>query len=92
MNITVTLQLDEKLVDSAQNYAVQQGQSLSQLLENHLTTLVTQSTKLNTTKPSPIPTTGQNLLRFAGCIGSSDLALMTQAIAEECEKVDMNEW
>ena len=33
-----------------------------------------------------------NLSRFAGCIKNDDLALMTQAIDQECEKVDINEW
>lgn len=34
----------------------------------------------------------QNLLRFAGSIDQADLALMQQAIADGCEKIDGNEW
>jgi hypothetical protein len=30
----------------------------------------------------------QNLLRFAGSIDQADLALMQQAIADECEKMN----
>ncbi|MBE9142363.1 hypothetical protein [Planktothrix mougeotii] len=37
-------------------------------------------------------TTGQQLLRFAGCISSDDLQLMRQAIEQDCERVDINEW
>jgi predicted HicB family RNase H-like nuclease len=37
MTATITLQLDEKLIDSVQNYAIQHGQSLSELIENYLT-------------------------------------------------------
>ena len=37
-------------------------------------------------------TESHNLSRFAGCIKNDDLALMTQAIDQECEKVDINEW
>lgn len=35
---------------------------------------------------------GRDLLRFAGTICAEDLAAMTQAIEEGCEKVDLNEW
>lgn len=37
-------------------------------------------------------TGNHNLSFFAGCIESDDLVLMTQAIEQECEKVDINEW
>jgi predicted HicB family RNase H-like nuclease len=42
MTTTVTLQLDEKLMDSVQNYALQHGQSLSELIENYLKNLASQ--------------------------------------------------
>jgi hypothetical protein len=32
------------------------------------------------------------LQKFAGCIEKSDLQLMKDAIARDCEKVDYNEW
>ena len=35
---------------------------------------------------------GKQLLPFAGTIAQDDLALMRQAIGEECERVDLNEW
>ena len=35
---------------------------------------------------------GKSLLKFAGAIPPEDLALMSQAIEEDCEQVDMNEW
>jgi len=34
----------------------------------------------------------RNLLRFAGSIDQTDLALMQQAIVNGCEKIDDNEW
>jgi hypothetical protein len=34
----------------------------------------------------------KNLLKFAGCIPSSDLALMQKSIEEDCNKIDEDEW
>lgn len=34
----------------------------------------------------------QQLLRFAGTIPIDDLQLMQEAIEENCEQVDLNEW
>jgi len=35
---------------------------------------------------------GKRLLQFAGAISADDLELMRQAIEDECERVDLNEW
>ena len=35
---------------------------------------------------------GKSLLRFEGSISGDDLQLMSKAIEEGCEKVDINEW
>jgi hypothetical protein len=35
---------------------------------------------------------GKSLLRFGGSISKEDLLLMSKAIEEGCEKVDINEW
>lgn len=35
---------------------------------------------------------GKSLLRFEGSISADDLQLMSKAIEEGCEKVDVNEW
>jgi hypothetical protein len=35
---------------------------------------------------------GQTLLRFAGLVEPDDIALMKQAIEEDCEQVQLNEW
>jgi hypothetical protein len=35
---------------------------------------------------------GKSLLRFEGFISPDDLQLMSKAIEEGCEKVDINEW
>ena len=35
---------------------------------------------------------GKSLLRFEGAISDEDLRLMSQAIEENCERVDVNEW
>ncbi len=37
-------------------------------------------------------TLGQQLLRFAGSIPSDDLQLMREAIEQDCERVDIDEW
>ena len=37
-------------------------------------------------------TPGQQLLRFAGSIPSNDLQLMREAIEQDCERVDLDEW
>jgi len=34
----------------------------------------------------------QQLLRFAGAIPPDDIQLMREAIEEDCEQVDTNEW
>jgi hypothetical protein len=41
-------------------------------------------------KPEGVP--GETLLVFAGAIDKDDLGRMEQAIEEECEQVDPNEW
>ncbi|MEW6066810.1 MAG: hypothetical protein AB1610_00720 [Nitrospirota bacterium] len=35
---------------------------------------------------------GKSLLRFEGAISTDDLNLMSNAIEENCEKVDISEW
>ena len=35
---------------------------------------------------------GQQLLRFAGTISSDDIQLMREAIEQDCERIDLNEW
>jgi hypothetical protein len=35
---------------------------------------------------------GQQLLRFAGTIPIEDLQLMQEAVEQNCEQVDLNEW
>ena len=37
-------------------------------------------------------TPGQQLLRFAGSIPADDLQLMSEAIEQDCERIDINEW
>jgi hypothetical protein len=37
-------------------------------------------------------TPGQQLLRFAGAIPADDLRLMREAIEQDCERVDVDEW
>ncbi len=41
---------------------------------------------------SPTGVAGRNLLRFAGTIEPDDLHLITQAIEEGCEQVNVDEW
>jgi hypothetical protein len=35
---------------------------------------------------------GQTLLTFAGTIAQDDIEAMSQAVAEDCEKIDTHEW
>ncbi|MBW4561433.1 MAG: hypothetical protein KME32_09800 [Mojavia pulchra JT2-VF2] len=35
---------------------------------------------------------GQKLLRFAGAIPSDDIELMREAIEQDCQQVDTDEW
>ncbi|MGL5080832.1 MAG: hypothetical protein ACRC8A_05045 [Microcoleaceae cyanobacterium] len=37
-------------------------------------------------------TPGSQLLRFAGSIPIDDLQLMREAIEQDCERLDINEW
>jgi hypothetical protein len=37
-------------------------------------------------------TPGQHLPRFAGSISPDDLQLMREAIEQDCERVDVDEW
>ncbi len=37
-------------------------------------------------------TPGQQLLRFAGSIPSDDLQLMREAIEQDCERINVDEW
>lgn len=40
--------------------------------------------------PKGVP--GKNLLHFAGCIDREDLRRMTEAIEEDCERIDSSGW
>lgn len=42
------------------------------------------------TTPRGVP--GKDLLKFAGTISPEDLRLMSEAIEEECERIDPDEW
>ena len=35
---------------------------------------------------------GERLLRFAGSISAEDLKIMSEAIEEDCGRIDLNEW
>jgi hypothetical protein len=41
---------------------------------------------------TPVGTSGRELLRFAGSIDPADLAAISKAIQEGCEKVEPNGW
>lgn len=91
MTTTVTLHLDEKLIDSVQNYALQHGQSLPELIENHLKNLAVQSVKKTAIKPFPLSTIEQGFgcTNYQGKVIS--LAEMEQGIAEELQKQWLNQ-
>ncbi len=46
--------------------------------------------ELTTARQQGVP--GKGLLYFAGTIPPTELVLMRQAIEEDCEQVDLNEW
>jgi hypothetical protein len=91
MTATITLQLDEKLMDSVQNYAIQQGQSLSELIENYLKNLASQSVKKRATKPFPLSTIEQGFgcTNYQGKVIS--LEEMEQGITEELQRQWINQ-
>jgi hypothetical protein len=45
---------------------------------------------LAVTNPKGVP--GKQLLSFAGAFPADDLKVMEQAIEDNCEKVNLNEW
>ncbi|WP_231939960.1 hypothetical protein [Dolichospermum compactum] len=45
---------------------------------------------LTSSKIKGVP--GKQLLHFAGSIHKEDLQLMSEAIKQDCEKVDFDEW
>ncbi|MFM7406914.1 MAG: hypothetical protein ACKO3K_09695 [Cuspidothrix sp.] len=46
----------------------------------------------NLTKSKIKGVPGKELLRFAGSIPKEDLQLISEAIKQDCEKVDFDEW
>lgn len=42
--------------------------------------------------PASARVPGKTLLKFAGCIGPSDLRQIAQAVEEGCERIDRGEW
>jgi len=44
------------------------------------------------TLAGPVGKHGKELLHFAGDINLEDLKLMSQAIEQDCEQVNVNEW
>jgi hypothetical protein len=46
----------------------------------------------NLTKSKIKGVPGEELLKFAGSIPKEDLQLMSEAIKQDCEKVDFDEW
>ncbi|UUO13669.1 MULTISPECIES: hypothetical protein [Aphanizomenonaceae] len=46
----------------------------------------------NLTKSKIKGVPGKELLKFAGSIPKEDLQLMSEAIKQDCEKVDFDEW
>ncbi|MEW6210665.1 MAG: hypothetical protein AB1631_20035 [Acidobacteriota bacterium] len=43
-------------------------------------------------KAVPVGKQGKELLKFAGTIEAEDLKIISQAIEEDCEQVNVNEW
>ena len=59
MQTTITLQLDQELLGYAQNYAKQQGTSVSQLVAEYFARLAQQS---ETSQRDPLPPITQSLV------------------------------
>ncbi|MCP4401957.1 MAG: antitoxin [bacterium] len=57
MQTTLTLQLDERIMQYAQTYAKQQGKSVSQIVSEYLALLKDQTEKT----PQPVPPITQSL-------------------------------
>ncbi len=44
------------------------------------------------TVSAPVGVAGKELLRFAGAIEADELQMMAQAIEDDCEGIELNEW
>ena len=73
--------------DSIVTQVIEQLQELPDNLQRRVLYFI-QELKSAADKDMP----GSQLLRFAGSISHEDLEMMRQAIEEECENVDINEW
>ena len=66
---------------------VEQLETLPSSLQQQVLAFV-EALKLHTLQGVP----GHQLLEFAGSISEDDLQRMRQAIEEDCEQVDLDEW
>ena len=69
--------------------AIFEIRKLTEFEQNHIATMLLY--QLKSTKNIK-GVSGKNLIKFAGKISEEDLQLMNEAIIEDCEKVDINEW
>lgn len=69
------------------NEVIEQLQTMPDTLQQEVL-LFARNLKRSTIQGVP----GDVLLQFAGAIPDDDLEVMRQAIASDCEQVDLNEW
>ena len=65
MQSTLTLQLDDKLIQQAQEFAKQHGKSISQLMADYLAGLATQEDEVSSQQLPPITLSLLGSLRHA---------------------------
>jgi hypothetical protein len=63
---------------------------LEQLSLSHQRQVLDFARALATARPQGVP--GARLLAFGGAIEADDLNAMAQAIAEDCEQINHNDW
>ncbi|HJQ67458.1 MAG TPA: hypothetical protein VKA70_00690 [Blastocatellia bacterium] len=72
------------------------NQSLQKEILDHLNKLPIEQQRqvldFTRTLAKPVGKQGKELLHFAGGIDPEDLKLMSQAIEQDCEQINSNEW
>lgn len=65
MNTKLTLTLEKEVIEKAKEFAAQQGQSLSSLVENYFKHLTFEPKQINEEELKPLP---ESFLRFEGIL------------------------
>ncbi len=89
MNTSMNISLPESLKEFVHERCDQGDYSNP---SDYVRALIREDKKRYIAQPDIAGTAGDSLLRFAGAIADEDLKDIAQAIDEDCEKVDSDEW